>query len=64
MKSPTIPEFLLATLEKIILDLALIYGEQAEAKYCPQFDSVDSGFINKRSKLVPKLPECLNETEF
>ena len=35
--------------EKMILDLTAIYGEQAVAKYCPQFNSVDSGFINKKA---------------
>ena len=45
----------------MILDLTEIYGEQAVVKYCPQFDSVDSGFMNKKSKLVPKLPESLDE---
>ena len=50
--------------EKMILDLTFNYGEQAVASYCSQFDFVESGFMNKKSKLVPKLPESLEEFEF
>ena len=45
----------------MILDLTAIYDEQPVAKFCPQFNSVS--FL-KKSKLVPKLPECFNEIEF
>ena len=43
--------------EKKVVDFTLKYGSVEVAKYCPEFHSIDSALFDRKSKLVPKLPE-------
>jgi hypothetical protein len=47
--------------DKKLIELTLKYLEREIAVYCPEFNKVDSCFFTKKAKLVPKLPQSIDE---
>ena len=47
--------------EKKIIELSLKYSEREVAIFCPEFNQVDSAFFTKKAKLVPKLPQSIDD---
>ena len=51
------------TIKQQKVELTIKYGAIDVAKYWPQFDRVDSAFFSYKNKLVPALPQSINDLD-
>ena len=54
---------IMLTIKRHKVELTIKYGAIDVAKYWPQFYSVDSSFFSYKNKLVPALPQSINDLD-